>query len=464
MTLQEIIESTELKPLEKISALREKNIVVPAWGGKKGLQAEYDPKMHAVMNKAIYPDSVDDEGKPQPVTRVALGFQKLAAKRMTELITGIPVKRVYKPANDKQKDIARYMEQIYKKNRIQSANVERLNMLFAGCEVMTLWYAVPQENKLYGFDSKLRLRCQNFTPMRGDNLYPLFDEYGDLIALSIGYRRKKGRKTVDFFDTYTADRHIAWSNEKEEWAEIANEPHTVGKIPGVYTYRPTPIWDDTTPLVDEMEWSLSRNGNYIRDNSKPKFVVFADEVISYGQEKSPNKEFKAVMQFPKGGSAQYVTWQQATENLKFHVNELRNFFFTLLQLPDWSYEKMSQTALSGESRKQLFVDAQLKVKDESGALLEFFDRETNVIKAFLKTMLPEDYADDIDALDVENVITPFSITDTKDNVETFVTATGGKAVMSQKEAIRELGYSDDPDQTLKEIQEESMSDVFEPTE
>lgn len=464
MTFQEILNSDTMKPLEKMTALREKSIIVPAWAGKKGLQAEYEPKMHTIMNKAIYPDTVDDDGKLQPVTRVALGFQKLAVKRMTELVCGIPVKRVYKPKNEKQKLVAKYLEQIYKKNRIQSVNNDRLNTLFACCEVMTLWYAIKQENTLYGFKSLLRLRCQSFSPMKGDSLYPLFDEFGDLIALSVGYRRKKGRKTVEFFDTYTKDKHIAWSNEDGEWKETANELYKIGKIPGIYGFRPTPIYEDTTPLVEEVEWSLSRNGNYIRENSKPKFVVFADKVINYGNEKSPNEEYKAVMQFPQGGSAQYVTWDQATDNLKFHVNELRNFYFTLLQLPDWSYEKMSQTAMSGESRKQLFIDAQLKVQDESGPLLEFFDRETNVLKAFLKQMLPDDFAADIDALDVETVITPFSITDKKDNVETLVTATGGKAVMSQREAIIELGHSDDPDRTLREIQEEEMSDVFEPTE
>ena len=92
---------------------------------------------------------------------------------------------------------------------------------------------------------------------------------------------------------------------------------------------------------------MSRNGNYIRENSKPLFCVFADEAISYGDEKSPDKEARAVMQYPKGSTAQYVTWQQAVENLKFHVSELRNLYFTMLQLPDWSYEKMSQVALSG---------------------------------------------------------------------------------------------------------------------
>ena len=91
-------------------------------------------------------------------------------------------------------------------------------------------------------------------------------------------------------------------------------------------------------------------------------------------------------------------------------------FFTQLQLPDWSYEKMSQQALSGESRKQMFIDAQLKVKDESGRLIEFFDREMNVIKAFLKIMLGDAYAADIDSLKVDMVITPFTITDEKDTI------------------------------------------------
>ena len=167
-----------------------------------------------------------------------------------------------------------------------------------------------------------------------------------------------------------------------------------------------------------MEWSLSRNGNYLRENSKPLFCVFADEQIAYGDEKDPNKEARAVMQYPKGSTAQYVTWQQAVENLRYQVSELRNLFFTMLQLPDWSYEKMSQVALSGESRKQLFIDAQLKVNDEKGPLIEFLDREVNVLKAFAKIVFGESYHADIDALIVEILITPFTISDEKDDIKT----------------------------------------------
>lgn len=244
---------------------------------------------------------------------------------MSELCTGIPVKRVYKPEGDKQKLAAEVIEKIYDRNRINSVNTKRCKQLFAGCEIFTLWYAVKQQNNLYGVNSPIKLRCRTFSPMLGDELYPFFDEYGDMTAMSIGYTRKVGRKNVQYFDTYTDgedSRHIKWSNEGGDWAVVEDEKTTLLKIPGVYAWRPMPIWEDTSRNVYEMEWSLSRNGNYLRENSKPKFVVCADAVIQYGDEKSPNKEFKAVSQFPSGAKAEYVTWQQATESLKFHIETL----------------------------------------------------------------------------------------------------------------------------------------------
>lgn len=462
MTIEEILNS-ENSAESKIAALKEKTIVVPVWSGRFGLVQQFDPTKHPVMNKQKYPDIVTDEGI-EYVTRVTCDLQRLATKRMTELVTGIPPKRVYTPNNDRQKQIAAYIESIYDRNRINSVNNERLNMLFAGCEVFTLWYAIEERTTLYGFSSPLKLRCRNFSPMLGDELYPLFDEYGDMIAMSVGYTRKKGRKYVQYFDTYTADKHIKWSNENGGWAEVENENITLGKIPGVYAWRPTPIWEDTSKTVYEIEWTLSRNGNYLRQNSKPIFIVFADEAISYGDEKSPNREFRSVMQYPQNGRAEYVTWAQAVENLKFYVEQLRDLFFTQLQLPDWSYGKMSQQALSGESRKQMFIDAQLKVKDESGRLIEFFDREMNVVKAFAKIMLGESYAADIDALKVETLITPFAITDEKDTINNLMAANGGKALMSQRESIEMYGHSDDVDKTLREIAEEDKIDAFEMTE
>lgn len=461
MTIEEILNSGGTAA-QIIAALKEKAISVPVWGGRRGLVMEFDPTKHPVMNKAKYPDIVNDDGV-EYVTRITCDMQRLATKRMTELVCGIPVRRVYKPENDRQKEIAGYMEKIYERNRIDSVNIERCNMLFAGCEVMTLWYAVEQSNSLYGFQSKLKFRCRNFSPMLGDDLYPLFDEYGDLIALSVGYTRKSGRKIVQYFDTYTAAKHIKWSTANGDWEEVENEDITLGKIPAVYAFRPTPIWEDTSRIVFEIEWALSRNGNYLRKNSKPVFVVFADEQINYGDEQDENREFRSIMQYPKGSTAQYITWAQAVENLKFYVTELRQSFFTQLQLPDWSYESMKASPMSGESRKQLFIDAQLKVRDESGRLLEMFDREANVVKAFLKVALGSGYEADIDALPVENEITAYTITDEKDTITNLTTANGGKPLISHRESIEMYGHSTDVDKTMQEIAEEEAASAFGPT-
>lgn len=461
MTIEEILNSGGSAE-EIIAALKNKTVTVPTWSGPKGLESEFNPRMHPVMDRSKYPDIVRPD-RVIRVSRVACDLQRLAVKRMTELVCGIPVKRVYKPKNDRQKDIAAYLEKIYDRVRIDSVNTERCNMLYAGCEVITLWYAVEQRNRIYGFDSRLKLRCRNFTPMVGDSLYPLFDEDGDLTALSIGYRRRVGGSFVDYFDCYTAERHIKWSTASGAWGVVEDERITLGKIPAVYIHRSTPIWEQSSPIVEEIEWSLSRNGNYLRENSKPLFVVFSDSVVSYGQEGSPDSEFKGVMQYPVDGKAQYVTWEQAVDNLKFYINELRSMFFTQLQLPDWSYEKMSSIAMSGESRKQLFIDAQMKARDESGILLKAFDRETNVIKSFLRIMLGESYADDIEDLSVESIITPFTITDENDTVNRLTTANGGKPIMSQREAIQEYGHSADPDATLAQIQEENRVDAMDLT-
>ena len=44
--------------------------------------------------------------------------------------------------------------------------------------------------------------------MSGYGLYPLFDEYDDMIAMSVEYTATKGTgKSISYFETYTADKH-----------------------------------------------------------------------------------------------------------------------------------------------------------------------------------------------------------------------------------------------------------------
>jgi hypothetical protein len=452
-TLEEIM---GMSPEEAVKELRKKTIELPAW---EDLEKEYNPKKHPVITESSYTDVIEDDGSVEKVTRVTEGLQRLAVERMIGLSFGIPVKRIYKPKDDKEREVSMAIEAILMQNRINTVNIDRSRMLFAGCEVATIWFAVEQPNTLYGFQSRLKLRCRHYSQMKGDGIYPLFDsDTDDLIALSFNYKRKEDDKDVEYFDVYTADRHIRYRKADGDW-EKEEQPFSVGKIPAVYCFRPTPIWEDLSNLVYEREWTFSRNGNYLRKNLKPIIALFADEELPFNRERHENKEFKAVVQYPKGSDLKFVTWEQAIENLKFFTNELKQSFFTQLQLPDISYDNMKTAPMSGESRKMLLVDAMLKVTQESGRLLEMFDREINVIKAFLKVIMPG-MDDAIEGLQVENQIIPFTITDDKDTIGNIMTATGGKPIMSQLEGIQQLGWSDDAEETLRQIKEEDVADAF----
>ena len=459
-TLQEIFEAGR-DANQILADLKKKTIVVPGWSK---LEKEYDPTKHPVMTDLSYNSKEGTKGKDKKVTRVILPWQKLAVRRMGSLAFGIPVKRVYKPSDDSQKTAAAVIESIYKRNHINSVNLERSKFMYASCEVVTIWYTQEIEGgTVYaGEESKYKLRCKNYSPMKGDALYPLFDEYDDMIALSVEYVRMEDGTRVTYFETYTADHHYRWRMEGSKAVpDMDPEPIKIGKINGVYGFRPLPVWEEQSENVYEAEWTYSYNGNYVRKNSRPNWVVFCDpqDKVRVGQEKDDPRLGRNVLKYPANAKAEYKTWDQSIESIKFHTSELKANFFMGLQLPDMSMENMKTTPMSGEARKMMFIDAQMKVLDEAGIWIEYFDREMSVVKAFAEKMFPK-LTEAIRSLEVENIITPFTIREEGERITNYTNATGGKPVMSQRTAVARLGMVDDVDEEMKQIEDEEKLDLF----
>lgn len=436
-----------------ITDLKDKSVDVPAWSD---LKKDYEPKLHKIVDDKIgRRDRTRSDGTLEEASRIYLGLEKLLTARITEFMFAIPTKRIYHnlEGNKTRQQIANAIEMIYKYARINSENIRRGTNLFASCEIFTIWYAVKSENSLYGFKSKYKLKCKTYSPMDGCKLYPLFDEYGDMIAMSIEYSKKEKDKSVVIFETYTAEKHYKWENRGNDYEQIiGGETISIFKIPGVYAFRPTPIYDGLTNIRQEIEYTLSRNSDIIAYNSAPVLKVAGS---IQGDEKKG--EARRVYRVENGGDVSYVSWAQSIEALKYHVETLLNMFWTQSQMPDVSFENMKSLGNIGfDARQTLLTDAHLKVGDESGIWNEFFDREANVIKAFLKEM-NKSWASEIDNVEIEHVITPFIQNDEKAEIEKWVTASGGKAIMSQLEAIKNLGLSSNPEETLKQIQSEEAS-------
>lgn len=430
-----------------LSMLQQKNVYPPAWDK---LLAEYDSSKHPVCDKTKRPDKIRQGVGKEEVSRIHLDLEKLITVRMVEFMFAIPVNRVYSDIDDDPTkiEIRKAIEAIYKYCRFDTENTERAKQLLASCEVATYWYTVDQPNNAYGFKSEKKVKCKNYSPMDGYELYPIFDEYDNMIAMSVKWTAKHTDTKDTFFETYTDTRHILWKNDKVE----KDEANTLGKIPYIYSYRLKPIWDGVQHLINELEFTLSRNSDVIAYNASPILAVTGN---IQGKEQ---KDARRVYRLENGGSVNYVTWSQAIEAIKYQVETLFRLIWQRVQLPDLSFENIKgMGAVSGEARKTLLTDAHLKVGDEQGDFIEIFEREANIIKAYLKKLNPA-WSEKIDEIQIEHVVTPFIQNDEASEINKYYTANGGKPLISHKESIQLAGLSADAEKTYEDLQNEAAQE------
>ena len=444
---------TYQKANDIINVLRQKSISVPTW---ESLLKDYDPKNHDVVNDTVrIRDRELEDGVTENASRIAIGLEQLLVSRYVDFTFAIPVHRVYHNVdNEKDAEFQKIMEAIYKHARIDNENIKRGRAYYASCEFCTIWYTVKQENSIYGFSADSKLKCKTYSPMNGVKLYPLFDELDDLYAMSFEYKQKVGTDEVTYFETYTADKRAKWKQNGGDWEQVEIEGVTIlnnplRKIPGVYGARPESIYTRLAGIRSEMEYTLSQNSNIISYNAAPVLKVAG--AVS-GHEKKD--EGYRVIRVENGGDVSYVSWNQGIDSLKYQVDNLLKFYFMQAQMPDISAEKMMSLGNIGfDARQTILMDAHLKVGEESGFWVEIFEREANVLKAYVK-MMRQDLADAADKVEIEHVITPYIQNDEKAEIQKWVSACGGKAVMSQLSAIKNAGFANDPQEELDQIYKE----------
>ena len=451
-----------------VNALKRKSVKVADWDESV---KDYEPTMHKIVkDNEVLKDKIRTDGTVEKSARIYVGLEKLLCKRVSEFTFAIPEKRVYSNTNNEdgkpneiRQAIAKAIEAIYKNVRIDSVNLKRALKYYAACEIFTVWYSVRKKNTLYGFESSHKLKCKTYSPMDGVKLYPLIDELDDMLAMSFEYQKKDvNGENVLFFETYTENRHYIWKQNLSGggWEEVLTEVGEEGeqsgeeiilmKIPGVYGYRNVPVYDGLTNLREEIEYTLSRNSNVIANNSAPVLK------ISGGVKGQEDKgESRRIFRTENGGDVAYVSWQQAIEALKYHVDTMLKLYWMQAQMPDISFDNLKGLGNIGyDARQTMLTDAHLKVGDEAGAWIEFLERECNVVKAFLKKICPKEWVNEIDNVDVEHILTPFIQNDELAEINKRMKANGGKAIESQLESIQRYGLSDDAQATLEQIHTE----------
>lgn len=438
-----------------ITSLKQKSVSVPSW---EYLRKLYNFKEHAILSDTQnLRDKTRADGTVEKSARISLGLERLLVRRMSEFMFAINVKREYKniDGNPIRQKIADALDNVFKYARIDTHNKKRSKKYFACCEIATLWYTVKKKkNNLYGFESDYKLKCKTFSPMDGVKLYPLFDDYDDMIAFSIEYSVTKQNKTKTYFETWTEDTHYKWEQTNGWTMVMEPEEIVINKIPLSYLHRSEAIYEEVAECRKEIEYTISRNCNVIAYNSAPILKVIGQ--MMNGEKKGDDYR---LFRMESGGDVSYVSWQQAIEALKYNVSQLLELFWSLSQMPDISFSNMQKLGNIGyDARETLLTDAHLKVGDEEGDFVEFFERETNIAKAFLCIMHPE-FEPEIDNVEVQHTITPFIQRNEDAEISKRLKANGGKPIESQRESIARFGKSTNPEATFQEIIQERVDEA-----
>ena len=448
---------------------------------------QLNPKEHDVMNPSIRKDKwvkVDDESgsegdidegnvtkvhtekdgsqkqlRLEKVARVAVAIQKLIVKRAVAFTFGNQVKLNAEPEeNSKEEDVLKAVKRVLFETKSRSLNRKVARYIFSSTEAAELWYPVEKENKKYGFGSKYKLRVAVFSPLKGDKLYPYFDETGDLLAFSREYAIKGHDKTErHYFETYTDEAHYLWQVKDGEWELLEGYPkaNIIGKIPVVYGCQPAVEWEDVQNLIDRLEKLLSNFADTNDYHASPK-IVTKGEILGWAKK----GEAGGVIEMDENGSAEYLSWAQAPESVRLEIETLLKLIYTITQTPDISFDSVKGiSAVSGVALKLLFLDAHLKVQDKMDIFDDYLQRRIAIIQAFLKQMNAGDkaFSEACESLAVEPEIIPFMIEDEAGKTNLLLAATGQKAVCSRKTAVQALGWVNDVDTEVAQIEEDESA-------
>lgn len=457
-TLEEIFQAGNT-PGEIINILQSQSKSCPGWDV---IEKDFDDQKHPIKaDPTLRPNEKSDKetGKRELPAKLTYPVEQIATRRMTQMAFSIPVKRVYnKTENELEKEFQKAIESVYHSVRIDGVNTRRFYAYFAACEMTTIWYVVEAKevHNQYGFPTKAKIRCRSFSPMpqkfskiSNATVYPYFDENDDLIVLSVYYTDSE---QVVHFDAYTAEMQYNYVFIDGGW-QVEENRIPSGKIPGAYIQRPLPIFNGVADNRNDIEFTLSRDSDILRKNASPIIKVVGELL---GTPLVGDYATK-VVRVKDGGDVGVMSPPLTTNDAKVHVDMLKQINEEILQLPDLSMENVKGLNVqSGEARKTLLTDAHLKVGEEAADIVEFLDREFNVIKSILVVLNPS-WKQFENVTTCDQILTPFIQNDTKTDIDNFVKAAG--TVVSQRTAIELAGLASDADAEYEAIQKEKDAEA-----
>ena len=434
----EIVIDEEKYPKIKITTKPEERITDPSTG------KEY---VEPAVKKEVEPN------------RIALPIEQDIVNLQTAFTVGTEPVLDCQP-DQSEESLLSALKQVFKKNKLKYQNKKLVRAWLAEQEVAEYWYVVKDD----GFWAKLkrkvteifgkskpeyRLKSALWSPFRGDKLYPFYNDNGDLVALSREYKKKDlDDVEITCFMTITKDMVYQWELTSN-WTDKGTFAHGFKKMPVIYMYRPEAYCEKIKSLRVRLEKLLSNYADCIDYHFFPILMLFGDVQNFSGEFKN-----RVVQLTGQGANAQYLTWNQASETVKYEAETLFSQIYSLTNTPRISFDSLkgAGSAVSGVAFDYVFMSTHLNVENLNETVGEFMQRRVNFLVSALgsvNTTLEEAS----ETIDVDVQMQPYRLEDIKDKIDTAIKAKDGE-IWSQQRAITFVGNVDEIQEEIEQIKEE----------
>lgn len=434
----EIVIDEEKYPKIKITTQPEKRITDPTTG------KEY---VEPAVRKEVDPN------------RIALPIEQDIVNIQTAFTVGTEPVLDCQP-DQSEENLLSALKQVFKKNKLKYQNKKVVRAWLAEQEVAEYWYVVKDDGfwaklkrKVAGIFGKsrpeYRLKSAIWSPFRGDKLYPFFNDHGDLVALSREYKKKDlDDVEITCFMTITKDKVYQWELTGN-WTDKGSFAHGFKKLPVIYMYRPEAYCEKIKSLRVRLEKLLSNYADCIDYHFFPILMLYGDVQQLSGEFKN-----RVVQLLGNNANAQYLTWNQASETVKYEAETLFSQIYSLTNTPRISFDSLKGTgsAVSGIAFDYVFMSTHLNVENLNETVGEFMQRRVNFLVSALGSVNTTLEAAS-ETIDVDVQMQPYKLEDIKDKIDTAIKAKNGE-IWSQERAITFVGNIDSALEEIEAIKEE----------
>lgn len=416
---------------------------------------QYDPEKHDVHDTTIRPKKVvkTDAGTTlKDVTRLSLPFQKLIVDRAAAFLVGDGIKLIADPDGEKEQLLYDMIQKTWHDNKLDYKTRQLARAWMSETECAEYWWFQDNKDFWKGTDVKVggraRMKMQVLSPSSGDNLYPYFDQYGDMIAFARGYMVDK----TEHLDVFTAEK-LMYFKKDLNWTITENKENKLGKIPIVYYSCDRPEWSDVQYLIERYETMLSNFADQ-NDYFAAPIVKIKGRVTGFAEKGESGK----MITMEENADASYLTWDQAPEAIKLEKESLQELIFSMTQTPDISFQQMKGLGanVSGIALKLMFLDAALKTLKHQEEFGEGMQRRINILKKGMSLISTS--VEPAITMQIEPEFTFYMPSNDQEIVNTLVTAVGGKPIMSRKTAVENSPYTLNSEKEMEEIKDDEAGD------